>query len=124
LRTLLCGGLLTVLALCAVAADATATGKWSGSFNMSGPDGNKESTAVLMLKQDGGAITGSVGPNEGEQFPIKAGKIEGGKISLDVDHEGQMVKFELVLAGDRITGDANISGDGKMTAKINVTRSK
>jgi hypothetical protein len=45
---------------------------------MCGPDDRKDSgTAVLMLKQDGAAITGSVGPNEDEQYPIKTGKIEG-----------------------------------------------
>jgi hypothetical protein len=42
-----------------------------------------------------------------------------------VDHNGRSLKFALVLAGDRITGDANISGEGQtVTAKIDVKRSK
>jgi hypothetical protein len=46
------------------------TGKWSGSFNATNPNGEtKESTAVLVLKQTGTDITGTVGPNEDEQFP-------------------------------------------------------
>jgi hypothetical protein len=36
-----------------------------------------------------------------------------------------LIKFELVLAGDHIKGDANGSDDGKpMKAKLDVTRVK
>jgi hypothetical protein len=64
-----------------------------------------------------------VGPNEDEQFPIQKGKIEGDKITLEVDHEGHMVKLDLKLASDRITGEAQISGEGQsLKGKIDVAR--
>jgi hypothetical protein len=65
-------------------ADVTVTGKWSGSFVAIGPDGQtKDSTAVLVLKQNGSEITGTVGRNEGEQHEITKGKVEGDKITLE-----------------------------------------
>jgi len=116
---------VTMAALAGIAlADANVTGKWSGSFNATNPNGEtKESTAVLMLKQNGADITGTVGPNEDEQFPIQKGKIEGDKITLQAD--GHTMTFNLVLASERITGEAQMSRDGEtMKAKIDVTRAK
>ena len=70
-----------------------------GSFNATGPNGEvKETTAVLMLKQTGTDITGTVGPSEDAQFAIQKGKIEGDKITLEADHEGHTIRFDLVLA--------------------------
>ena len=123
MKFLMC--LLVLVALAGLAiADVDVTGKWSGSFNITNPDGQtKEATALLVLKQSGGDITGTVGPNEDEQFPIQKGKIEGSKITLEADHEGQSIKFELVLADNHITGDANFSREGQTAkAKLDVTR--
>jgi hypothetical protein len=125
MRTFLCFLVLTALA-CATIADVDVTGKWSGSFTITSPTGEaKETTALLMLKQSGAEITGTVGPNADEQFPIQKGKIEGDKITLEADHDGHTLKIALVLAADRITGEANMSGDGQtMKGKIDVTRAK
>jgi len=125
MRALLC--LLVLVAVAgSAAADVDVTGKWSGSFNVSGPDGQtKESTAVLLLKQNGTEITGSVGPNEGEQHEITRGKIEGDKITLESADGGVVIKFDLMLDGGRITGDVNAAGEGRtMKAKIDVKRTK
>jgi hypothetical protein len=125
MRTLLCLFVLAALA-CAAIADVDVTGKWSGSFNMTGPNGEtKDGTALLMLKQSGTDITGSVGPNEDEQFAIQKGRIEGDKITLEADHGGNIMKIDLVLAADRITGEAHMSADGQtLKAKIDVSRAK
>jgi hypothetical protein len=120
MKTFLCLLMLAAFASLAM-ADVTVTGKWSGSFKME----DNDSTAVLMLKQSGADITGTVGPNEDEQFPIQKGKIEGDKISIEVDHDGHTIKFELLLAEDRITGDAHMSADGETkNAKLDVKRVK
>jgi hypothetical protein len=118
--------MLVVLAAGFLLADANVTGKWSGSFNASDPNGDsKESTAIMVLKQNGSDITGTVGPNDDEQFTIRKGKIEGDKITLEVEQEGHTLTFNLVLAADRITGEARLSRDGETrTAKIDVTRAK
>ena len=122
MRTLLC---FLVAATLAVAADDV-TGKWSGTFKMTGPNGEtNDSTAVLILKQSDGAITGTVGPNEEQQFPIVKGKIDGDKITLEADRGGNPLNFVLVLAGGRIAGDVQMSREGQtMKAKLDVGRAK
>jgi len=118
-------GLLAAFTLTA-AADTDVTGTWSGSFKITGPNGEtNDSTSYMVLKQNGSEITGTAGPNESEQYQITKGKIEGGKIPLETDAEGHSVKFDLVLAGDRITGEANLSGNGATAkAKLDLTRVK
>ncbi|HTP31985.1 MAG TPA: hypothetical protein VMJ75_07425 [Candidatus Acidoferrales bacterium] len=125
MRIFLCFLVLAAFAGLAV-ADENVTGKWSGSFNMIGPDGQtKDSTAVLVLKQNGSEITGTVGPNEGEQHEITKGKIAGDKITLETADGEIAIKFELAVAGDRMTGDANATGEGRnLKAKIDVKREK
>ena len=59
MRAVVCFLLLVACAALAV-ADVNVTGTWSGSFNIIGPDGQtKDSTAVLVLKQNGSEITGT-----------------------------------------------------------------
>jgi hypothetical protein len=125
MRLLFCLLILAALAGFGI-AEVDVTGKWSGTFNITNPDGEtKESTAVLILKQSGADITGTVGPSEDQQFAIQKGKIEGSKITLEADHDGQPIKFDLILAGDRITGEANMSRDGQTAkAKIDVIRAR
>jgi hypothetical protein len=54
MRTLLYFLVLTAIAVCLAVADANVTGKWTGSFNSIGPDGEaRESTTIMMLKQSG-----------------------------------------------------------------------
>jgi len=125
MKTLVC---FLMLALAGAAlADVNVTGNWSGSFNISRPDGqSNDSTAFLKLKQSGNEITGSVRPNEGEQFAIQKGKIEGDKITLEANQEGRTIKFDLVLANEHIIGEANMSGANGESAKaqLDVTRVK
>lgn len=111
-------------AMAAVAADVT--GKWTGSFKTTGPDGEvRDGTALVILKQTGSDITGTVGPNDGEQHAITKGKIEGDKITLESADGGVVIKLDLVLTGERIAGDVTASGEGReRKGKLDVTRAK
>jgi len=125
MRTMLSCFLVLAALAAAAFADVNATGNWSGSFNMTRNGETKDSTALLKLKQSGNDITGTVGPNEDEQVEIKKGKIEGDKITLEVEHDGSTMVFNLVLTADRITGEAKLTHEGETaTAKIDTTRSK
>ena len=117
--------LLAVAALAAAPA-TDVTGKWSGTFVVTRDGEARESTALLLLKQAGSEITGTVGPNEGEQHAIKTGKIEGDKITLVVEDDGRTINFDLVVGSDRIKGDVRMSREGQTaaTAKIDVGREK
>jgi hypothetical protein len=125
MRTVFCVLLLGAVALVA-APDVNVTGKWSGSFKMTRSDGEtSDGPALLSLKQTGSEITGTVGQTEDEQHAITKGKIEGEKITLLIEDEARTIKFALVVAADRITGDAEISYNGETAkAKIEVTRAK
>jgi hypothetical protein len=124
MKTLFVFLLMTLVVLTAAAADVT--GKWSGSFITTAPDGNiRESTALLDLKQSGTDITGSVGPNEEERYPIGKGRIDGNKITLEVQNENRSMKFELTLAGERMQGEANMTADSETRkAKLDLKRVK
>jgi hypothetical protein len=124
MKIFVCFLLMLGMTLSATAADVN--GKWSGSFSVTRPDGEvKDDTAFLVLKQNGSELAGTVGPREEEQFPIQKGKIEGDKITIEAAADGSVIKFDLVLAGDHIKGDANGTHDGEtMKAKLDVTRQK
>src|SRR5215813_6844049 len=102
MKTFACFFLFAVLALCAT-SDVNVTGTWSGSFNATTPDGgSKESTALLLLKQNGTEITGTVGPDEEKRFAIQKGKIEGDKITLEVQgDDNRHMRFDMVFANER-----------------------
>ena len=123
MKTLVC---VLFAALTLSAADVDVTGKWSGTAVMTRSGESRDSGAFLILKQSGAEITGSVGPEEAEQHPISKGKIEGDKITLELQTDnGLLVKFDLVVAADKITGEANATQEGQtMKMNIDVTRAK
>ncbi len=125
MKTLLFFLLLAGLAITAATTDIS--GRWSGSFTATMPDGEtRNHAALLVLKQSGADITGTAGPNEDEQYPITKGSIQGDKITLElVDNNNHTLKFALVLADDRIKGDVTMTDEGdSRTAKLDVGRVK
>ena len=92
MKTLICLLLLTGLTLSA----GELTGKWSGKFDITSPDGEvKPDSAVMNLKVDGTKVTGTAGPNEDQQWTIRNGKLEAGKLTFDVVPEGDEDKGAL-----------------------------
>jgi hypothetical protein len=124
MKTLICLLLLTGLTLSA----ADLTGKWSGKFDITTADGeNKPDSAVMNLKVDGTKVMGTAGPNEDQQWAIRNGKLDGGKLTFEVVPEGDedkgLLVFDLVFDGDSIRGSATgREGDNKMSAKVDLKR--
>lgn len=126
MRTLLCVIALAALVL-AAPADVNLTGKWTGSFNIQGPDGAQleQGEIVMHLKQAGASLSGTIGPSEEEQLPIVVGKVEGDKVTIEVKREQSVVKVDLTLTGDRLKGGAALTmQDRNATAKIDAGRAK
>ena len=100
------------------------TGKWSGSFVMTFSDGgSKDSTAFMDIKQKEAEITGTAGENPDRQWAIQKGKVEGTKVTFEVQTEGPLIKFELTLVGGHLKGDAKAEHEGKsMKAAVDVQR--
>lgn len=121
---LLCCLMFSVLALGA----AELTGKWSGSFDITNSNGETEAdTAYMSLKQDGGEVTGTAGPNTEKQMAIQKGKLEGQKLTFEVRmDDGGLLVFDLTFDGSSIEGDVKGTGGGgeQMSAKTKLKRIK
>jgi hypothetical protein len=123
-KLLSCIFLIVALALTAAAADVT--GKWSGSFTVTGPDGSAgdSNPAFLILKQSGSTLTGTAGSDESEQWSIENAKIENNKITGTVNpSDGATYTVSLTVDGDRMTGEVTVSQGGQtMKGKIELKR--
>jgi len=115
---------IAMVALAALAFAADLTGQWTGSFDMTAADGSANpSTAYLDLKVSGSTVTGTIGPSQEQQHPIKNGKLDGKKLTFEIggdDHPA--IKFDLVYEGDTIKGTAIQAEGQKMSAKLDVKR--
>ena len=114
---------LVVIALAAatlVAADVT--GSWRGTLT---PDGGDAGPALLILKQEGNALTGTAGPDENERHPISKGTVDNDTVAFEVETPGGVMKFALKQKDDELTGDVTRERDGQQqTAKLAVKRTK
>jgi hypothetical protein len=102
------------------------TGKWSGSFVITLPDGEtKDAVAFMDLKQKGAEITGTAGESPDKQWAIQKGKVEGNKITFEVQTDEPLVKFELTLVDGHLKGEAKAEHEGKlMKAAVDLQRQK
>lgn len=116
--------LAAVLAFAALAADVSGT--WSGALKITTPDGQiQDDTIHLILKQDGGKLTGTAGPTAAEQLPIEKGVVEGNKVTMEVPVPQGAFKFEVALDGDHLKGDVTLAAGGQsMKAKMDATKAK
>jgi hypothetical protein len=114
--------IIGILALAASVYAADVTGTWEGPLTMSNGAETREDTAYLVLKQEGGAVTGSIGPNEERRYNITKGTSDGTNVYIEavVQGEDKMV-LRLKLDGEKLTGDLKAEGPtappitGKMT---------
>jgi len=123
-KLLLCALVFTLSAFVVRAAELT--GKWSGSFDITNSEGEtKADTAYMDLKETGGAVTGTAGPNAEKQWSLQKGKLEGQKLTFEVTMEdGGVLAFELTFDGASIQGSCTGTGNGgeKLSAKVNLKR--
>ncbi len=98
---------VVVLCLPIAAQAADLGGRWSGTFIITRPDGDrKDDTALLVLVQNGAELTGTAGPNEEKQWPIQNGRVEGDRVTFDVSAEGHLLNFTLTFVDGHLRGEA------------------
>jgi hypothetical protein len=120
--------LALVFAALPVLAAEDFSGKWSGTFTGTLPDGTPiTETIYLVLTQKGAELTGTAGPNEEKQWKIQSGKVDGNKLAFMVENPDNAVvaKISLALADGHLKGDFTAEkGAEKLTAQVDVTRVK
>jgi hypothetical protein len=80
------------------------TGAWVVTIT---PSSGGTVTGLAILSQDGGKITGMIGPGETEMMPAE-GTVEGNKVTLltrpRTGRTAAFAKAELTATGDKMTG--------------------
>ena len=107
------------------------TGKWSGSFSGTDPNGSPvNENMFLNLVHKGSELTGTAGPTAGRQWKILNGTVKGDSVAFEVQgggdtQGGPLLKFALTFADGHLKGDVNAERGGeKMSAKVDLTRVK
>ena len=100
------------------------SGSWIGTL---APEGKDPSSAHLVLRQEGGTITGTAGgDDDNERFPIRNGTAKDGVVAFEIETpDGYLMKFVLKEQGDELSGTATRERDGQRErATLSVTRAK
>ncbi len=84
------------------------SGKWEG---VARSDQMGEISVAFELKNDGGKLSGTIESAQGS-FPITGGTYADGKIGLKFDAGGNEGVIDATLAGDKISGKWELSGQG------------
>ena len=111
-----------LLAVSAMAGDLS--GKWSGAFKVDGGDHNVPQ--LFLLKQQGKTLTGSGGPDAGEQYPIENGRIDGNEIRFELTTGEWKFAYDLRQnEPGKLKGDLKLESVGDTrTAKVSLARAK
>jgi hypothetical protein len=110
--------------LLAGAMASNLAGKWSGNFKVNG--GDHDVPQFFIFQQQGTKLTGSGGPNPGEQYPIEDGRMEGDEANFELTTGEWKFTYHLKrTAQDQLRGDLKLQevGDSR-TAKVSLTRIK
>ena len=113
---------LLLVTFVANAGAADLTGRWKVTIRLNG----ETMTGIALLKQNGDAITGSVGVDERNQHPLD-GVVKESTITLTTHpRPGRTVAFAkcyLTAAGEKLTGTTE-GGDLREKATIEFERTK
>src|SRR5258708_33516638 len=113
--------ILTSLLACLPLGAADLTGRWTGTLDITGPDGESRSQpACLVLKQDGSTLTGRFGPNPADMRDISKAAIADGQVGFDLPLGNRTMHAKLAMETDRLTGE--IGGPGAPQLKLSLTR--
>lgn len=111
-----------LITISALAADLT--GKWSGSFKVEG--GEHNIPQYFTLRRNGKSLSGSGGPDAGEQYPIENGRVEGDEATFQLTTGEWKFTYHLrPLGAEGLAGDLKLeSVNDSRTAKVSLTRVK
>ena len=110
---------IRALTLCALlstlAFGSEITGKWSGSFEFTAPDGQTRTQPAFVIVRSGdNSYTATGGPSEGQQRPLSKVDFHDGLLRFELGDRTPM-QVELRLHGDELAGQGTTAADGKST---------
>ena len=118
--------LFVILAVAAFAGDFSGT--WVGKADLTVDGDPQPLTAKLVLKQDGGKVTGTAGREDGDEVaPIENAVVDGDALSFDVkpSDDGPVLHVVLTMDGDRLTGTLKSVGEGPaVEGKLDLKRER
>lgn len=120
---------VSLLLLLAGLANADISAKWKGSGEVQTPDGQTQTVSVSAeLKQQGSAVTGTIGKEGEERYSIEKGKVEDKTITFEFQapEDSQMRLYTVKLT---IVNDTQLQGsfefqaeDNKVTGKLTLAK--
>ena len=78
------------------------SGKWSGSFHVSGSDDHVPQ--FFILTQAGTKLTGTGGPDASERYPIADGQVRGHHVTFDLTNAFAKFSYDLTDSGGQMKG--------------------
>jgi hypothetical protein len=92
--------LLILVATSVWAADLT--GKWTGSMVL---NEGRTDPANVHLKQNGQALTGTMGPSDEKQFPLTSARIDGDQVTIEAKPGPSVLRLTMKLEGTKLAGE-------------------
>lgn len=104
-------------------AAGSLTGRWDGTVTAQREDGStSQDTTLFILEQKDSTVSGTVGGNENDQFPLTSGAIEGTRVTFVAKRpDGREYRAELTLENDELKGTVS---SGERRANIHARRRK
>ena len=100
------------------------TGKWSGTIEIADEGATTPVSVQFVQKAD--VLSGKIGrTGGGEEENIRNGKVDGKKVSFEVNSAHGLMKFALTLEEDRLEGEMKGTvDDGEIVGKVKLAREK
>jgi hypothetical protein len=106
---------LAILTAIVAISPANLTGTWTGNIAQKQDDGTygENFSAWLQLRQEGGNITGSVGPSSSNTHPIEGVYLTGDKLAFSTHFTDPETKATVTWAFDMQVKDKTMEGTVK-----------
>lgn len=99
------------------------SGQWMGTVEVVEGGTVKHYAMRFRLAVSGSVLTGSVVNEDGNEYPIQHGSVEGNRVEFEMEPKGAHVRFRLTVEGDRLTGESVESlGGSETTMRITAVR--
>jgi hypothetical protein len=98
-------------------------GTYSGSLKIETPDGKRDSSGTVIVKQDGDALTITAGPNADQQQPASNIERTGGALKFEVvppDGNG-VIRFNVTIKESKLTGKMT-RGDQSRSGELDLVK--